>query len=225
MLVLEIGGGFKMDDGDNIHMGRAEFLLEFLAKFFPINKSVRLQIFLLPMEYSGSPFLCSSCFHVGQSPNDFSLVIREVVQAQTDVGLAGTTEGGAAGMNSEGRAGGGPRVGGPGCRESEQGLGVIIGFSDFKEVICVIRVSSFCWVFTSRVCNLERACSRDARCSFSMASKGAVSRNCFLKLSKEESSAGKYTECNELVLGVLGAQNMTMVNLTGSDWSSGEIPF
>ena len=27
-------------------------------------------------------------------------------------------------------------------------------------------------------------------------------------------------ECDELVLGVLGAQNVTMVNLTGSDWSS-----
>jgi hypothetical protein len=115
-------------------------------------------------------------------------------------------------------------VGGLGCRESEQGLGVIIGFLDFKEVICVIRMSSFCWVFTSRVCNSERACSRDARCSFSMVSKDVVSRHCFLKLS-EESSARKYMECNELVLGVLGAQNATMVNLTGSDWSSGEILF
>jgi hypothetical protein len=95
-----MGGGFKTDDGDNIHMGRAEFLLEFLTKVFPINKSVRLWIFFLSMEYSGSPFLCSSHFHVGQSPNDFSLVIREVVQAQTDVGLAGTKEGGATGMIS-----------------------------------------------------------------------------------------------------------------------------
>jgi hypothetical protein len=58
-----------------------------------------------------------------------------------------------------------------------------------------------------------------------MVSKGAVSRNCFLKLSEEESSARKYTECDESVLGVLGAWNVTMVNFTGSDWSSGEILF
>jgi hypothetical protein len=47
------------------------------------------------MEYSGSPFFRSSHFHVGQSPNNFGLVIREVVQAQMDVGLAGAKEGGA----------------------------------------------------------------------------------------------------------------------------------
>jgi hypothetical protein len=40
-------------------------------------------------------------------------------------------------------------VSGPGHGESGQGLDVIIGFSDFKEVMCVIRVSSFRWVFTS----------------------------------------------------------------------------
>jgi hypothetical protein len=70
-----------------------------------------------------------------------------------------------------------------------------------------------------------RGLAQDARHSFSMVSKGAVSRNCFPKLSEEESSARKYTECNELVLGVLGAQNMTMVNFTESDWSFGEILF
>jgi hypothetical protein len=96
-------------------------------------------------------------------------------------------------LNSEDRASGGPQVGGPVHGESGQGLGVIIGFSDFKEVMCVIRVSSFCWVFTSQACNSERACSRDARHLFFMASKGAVSRNRFLKLSEEESSARKYT--------------------------------
>jgi hypothetical protein len=100
MLVLEIEGGFKTGDSSNICMGRAEFLFEFSMKVFPVNKSVRLRIFFLPMEYSGSPFLCSSCFHVGQSPNDFGLVIREVVQAQTDVGLAEMKEGGAAGTIS-----------------------------------------------------------------------------------------------------------------------------
>ena len=49
--------------------------------------------------------------------------------------------------------------------------------------------------------------------------------NCSLKMSEEESSAGKYTGFEESVLGVLGACNMTMVNFTGLDWSSREILF
>jgi hypothetical protein len=81
-------------------MGRAEFLFEFSTKVFPVNKSVRLQVFFLPMKYSGSPFLCSSCFYVKQSPNDFSLVIREVAQAWSDVSLAGAKEGSATGTIS-----------------------------------------------------------------------------------------------------------------------------
>jgi hypothetical protein len=89
-----------MSDSSNIHMGGAEFLFEFLTKVFLVNKSVRLWVFFLPIEYSGSPFLCSFYFHVGQSPNDFGLIIREVVQAQTDVGLAGTKEGSSAGTLS-----------------------------------------------------------------------------------------------------------------------------
>jgi hypothetical protein len=40
-------------------------------------------------------------------------------------------------------------------------------------------------------------------------------------MSGEESSTRKYMECKELVLGVLGLWNTTMVNSTGSDWSSG----
>jgi hypothetical protein len=44
-------------------------------------------------------------------------------------------------------------------------------------------------------------------------------------MSEEESSAGKYTECDESVLGELGLRNTTMVNLTGSDWSSRGDPF
>jgi hypothetical protein len=100
MLVLEIGGGFKMGDSGNICMGGAEFLFEFSIKVFPVNKSGRLQIFFLPMKYSGSTFLRSFYFYVGQSPNNFGLVIREVVQAQMNVGLAGAKEGGAAGTIS-----------------------------------------------------------------------------------------------------------------------------
>jgi hypothetical protein len=72
---------------------------------------------------------------------------------------------------------------------------------------------------------LERACSRDVRCLFSIVSKGMVLGKCFSKLSEEESSAGKYTECDKSVLGVLGAQNATMVDFTELDWSSEEILF
>lgn len=95
----------------------------------------------------------------------------------------------------------------------------------FREVMWVIRVSSFCCVFTSQACNLERASSRDAIHLFSIVSNGMVSGSCFPMMSKEESSAGKYVECDESVLGVLGAQNMIMVNLTRSDWSSREMLF
>ena len=76
----------------------------------------------------------------------------------------------------------------------------------------MMRVSSFCWVFTSQACNLESACSREAIWLFSIVSKGTVLKNCCPMMSEEESSAGKYTECDESVLGVLGAQNATMVN-------------
>ena len=87
----------------------------------------------------------------------------------------------------------------------------------------MMRVSSFCWVFTSQACNLERACSRDVMHSFSIASNGTVLENCFPKMSEEESSARKYMECNKLVLEVLG--DAIMVNLTRLDWSSREILF
>ena len=60
---------------------------------------------------------------------------------------------------------------------------------------------------------------------FSIVSNGTVSGNSFLKVSEEESFAGKYMECDKSVLGVLGAQNVTMMNLTRSDWSLGEILF
>ena len=69
----------------------------------------------------------------------------------------------------------------------------------------VMRVSSFCWMFVSQ------ACSRDAMQSYSIASKSTVSGNCFLKMSEEESLAGKYMECDKSVLGVLGAWNVTTV--------------
>ena len=108
--------------------------------------------------------------------------------------------------------------------ELGRGFGVVTGFLAFREVMWVMRMSNFCQVFTSQACNSGRACSRTIQ-SFSMVSKGMVSGNCFPKMSEEESSAGKYTECNKLVPGVLGARNATMVNLTGSDWSSRVILF
>ena len=90
------------------------------------------------------------------------------------------------------------------------------------EVMWVMRVSSFCWVFASWAWNLKRASSRDTMWSFSIVSKGTVSGNCFPKMSEEEFFARKYMECDK---SVLGAQSMTMVNLTRSDWSSREMLF
>ena len=64
---------------------------------------------------------------------------------------------------------------------------MVADFLGFREVMWVMRVSNFCWVFTSQTCNSERACSRDAMQSFSMVSKGTVLKNCFLKMSEEVS--------------------------------------
>jgi hypothetical protein len=184
-----------MGDSSNIHMGGAEFLFKFSTKVFPVNESVRLWVFFLPLEYSGSPFFHSFHFYVGQSPNNFGLVIREVVWAQSDVGLEEAEEGGAAGMISiklRGQSWWGAMSGW--FRMWRIGTRIRCD-NQFFGIMGVIRVSSLCWVFTFRACNLEGACSRDARHSFFMARKGAVLSNCFPKLSEEESSAGKYMEC------------------------------
>ena len=74
------------------------------------------------------------------------------------------------------------------------------------------RVSNFCWVCSSRVCNSERACSRDVIRSSSMMSNNTVSGDCFPEMLEEESCAEKYTDCDESVLGVLGLWNANMVN-------------
>src|ERR1700678_2260595 len=74
------------------------------------------------------------------------------------------------------------------------------------------RVSNFCWVCSSWVCNSERACFRDVICSSSIVSNNAVLGDCFPKMLEEESCAEKYTDCDELVLGVLGLWNANMVN-------------
>ena len=89
-----------MGDSSNVGMGGAKLLFELLTEVFPVNKSVRLQIFFLPTEHSGSPLLCLSCLHVGKGPNNFSLVIREAVRTQMNVGLAGVEEGHSVGMIS-----------------------------------------------------------------------------------------------------------------------------
>ena len=100
MLVLEVGSGLKVGNSSNISMSRTEFFLKLLMKVFPVNKPVRLQVFLLPKEYLCSPHLCSSSLHVRKSPNNFSLVIREAVRTQMNIGLAGAEEGHSAGMVS-----------------------------------------------------------------------------------------------------------------------------
>src|ERR1700678_4141363 len=114
--------------------------------------------------------------------------------------------------NSDGKAGGGPRT-----DRTEWELGAISGSwvldgVGFKEVMWLRRVSNFCWVCLSRVCNSERACSRDVIHSSSMVSNNMVSEDCFPKMLEEESSAKKYTDCDKSVLGVLGLRNVNMVN-------------
>ena len=101
------------------------------------------------------------------------------------------------------------------------------GSTGFRDVIWWIRVSNLDWVFTSRACNSERACSRDVMHLFSIVSNGMVLGDLFSMMAEEESSAGKYMECEEsvLVLGVLGLWNMTMVDLPSLDWSSRGDPF
>src|ERR1700678_1172798 len=114
--------------------------------------------------------------------------------------------------NSDGKAGGGPQTDG-----TERELGAISGswFLDgvgFKEVMWLRKVSNFCWVCSSRVCNSERACSRDVICSSSMVSNNAVSGDCFPEMLEEESSTKKYMDCDESELGVLVLWNANMVN-------------
>ena len=75
--------------------------------------------------------------------------------------------------NSKGKAGGGLQADGMERGELRWGLGVVMGFSGFREMMWVMRVSNFCWVFASQACNSERVCSRDAIHSASIASKGS----------------------------------------------------
>ena len=82
-----------MGDSGNVGVGRAKFLFEFSIEVFPVNKSIRLWIFFLPTEYSGSPLFCLSGLYVGKGPDNLSLVIEEAVWTQTDIGLAGVEEG------------------------------------------------------------------------------------------------------------------------------------
>src|SRR6202789_2411685 len=125
--------------------------------------------------------------------------------------------------NSDGKAGGGPRTDG-----TERELGAISGSwvldgVGLKEVMWLRRVSNFCWVCSSWVCNSERACSRDVICLSSIVSNNAVLGDCFPKMLEEESCAKKYTDCNESVLGVLGLRNANILNCL--DWSSVGDPF
>ena len=69
-LLLKVGGGFKAGDSSNISVGRAKFPFEFPLEVFPVLSSL----------------------HVRKGPDNFSLVIREVVQRQMDVGLARAEE-------------------------------------------------------------------------------------------------------------------------------------
>jgi hypothetical protein len=91
-----------------------------------------------------------------------------------------------------------------GTDEGEVGLGGLVSRS--------IRRFNFCWVLSSRVWSSEIACSREVILSISMSSGGVVSRVRFPKMAEEESSAGKYTERSESLLGL---RKTPMVTKTG----------
>jgi hypothetical protein len=108
--------------------------------------------------------------------------------------------------NSEGTAGGGPLERGAGSDgEVASASGICLGtgggdggFGASRS----IRKFNFCWTLSSRICNSEIARSREAILSASISGKGGISGVCIPKTAEEESSARKYTERSESLLGL-----------------------
>ena len=81
-------------------------------------------------------------------------------------------------LNSEGTAGGGPFVSGKekdGETVAVSGAYFGVGKGDGGFMSRSIRRFNFSWVLSSRVCNSEIACSREAILSASMLDKGGIS--------------------------------------------------
>jgi hypothetical protein len=72
-------------------MRRSEFLTELFTEILPVQKPILIKVFrlLFPTEDSGSPFLSTVSFHIRHRPYDFYLIVREFLQTETGVGLAG----------------------------------------------------------------------------------------------------------------------------------------
>src|SRR5271156_4963410 len=87
-------------------------------------------------------------------------------------------------------------------------MGLGVESETLEEVRWEIRMSSFCWVASSR------ACSRALIRSFSILSNGDFSGGWFPMMTKEESSAGKYTEGDESELVELGPRNKPIVDFS-----------
>ena len=93
-------------------------------------------------------------------------------------------------------------------------MGLGVESETLEEVRWEIRMSSFCWVASSRACNSERACSRAVIHSLSILSNDNFSGGWFPTMTKEESSAGKYTEGDESELVELGPRNKPIVDFS-----------
>src|SRR5271168_407555 len=93
-------------------------------------------------------------------------------------------------------------------------MGLGVESEALDEVRWEIRMSSFCWVASSRACNSERACSRAVIRSLSILGEVDVSGDWFPTMTKEGSSAGKYTEGDESELAELGPRNKPIVDLS-----------
>ena len=83
-------------DCQSVCVRRGERLLEFCAELIPVQELVLARVVwtLLPLENMGSPFLSSSCLHVGHSsPYNLGLFIQKLLWTKLDVGLAQIEEG------------------------------------------------------------------------------------------------------------------------------------
>ena len=110
--------------------------------------------------------------------------------------------------NSDGRAGGGPWPLILGVLMGSGFTGCDVGLGFWRLEIWEIKKSSLSWVFDSFARISARACSRAVSLSLSILGNGLVAGGTVSGITEGESSAGKYTEGSESVLGL---QKMPMV--------------
>src|ERR1700761_2169047 len=88
---LEVSGRLESVDGCRFRVSRAKFLLELIPEPLPVRERRSFPDFL-PLEDASSPSRRSPRLHVGHSPHDFCLLVREVVWTEADIDLAGCEE-------------------------------------------------------------------------------------------------------------------------------------